>query len=798
MHGGDPTSWRAKWCFTRKHLSRPWNQYAHFRRAVDLATEPRRAVIRISADARYILYVNGRRIHQGPARSYQRLQSYDTLDITHLLRAGPNAICAIVHQFGVPTFQSIYREISGLIVDGAIELERESIPLHTPDGWLCRAARGWRQDVARHSAQLGFQEHFDAGVDSDDWFSPDVDTNSESGWKEPMLIGPIGVTPWLHMEERGVPLLADHVERFASVVGQFAGESARGFESSLDVYHLPLREPRNRDSRFISDPLAMMGSDSSVATIQAPSTANFIAIVLELGQYRTGHVMIDIADAAGGEVIDLVYTEAIDDEGFPLIVPEDSHCEESTADRYRCRRGAQKWEPFAFHGMRYATLIIRNLSRPLKIRHVAFRQVHADVKDHGRFECSDEKLNRIWHVARETQRNCLFDSFVDCPWREQAMWWGDARVQSRVTLHAFGDLSFLERGIRLVARSQDEDGSLHSHPPADAPWHRLPDFMMTWVATLWDWHFHTGRTELLHECLPAMHRLFEFFDGHESPDGLIGSFDGWWVFLDWADLYRDNFSAVLNLTYLEAMRLAAAICRAANDDAAQARYEQKSDRLAASIERLFWNSDRRVWRDGFDAMRGKPIEQISQHANAMAVLLGLKPEHHARIAKECLIEPARNPASTIVTGSPYFHSIVIEALIATGLRRESIDLIREKWGQLLDAGATTFPEHWNATTGSHCHAWSGSPLYHLSEEVLGVMPIEPGWKRVRIAPFCETLHFARGTVPSPQGLVHIEWEKLKEGGLDVQLQIPPEMHAEFVSPSGQARQLAPGTHQFRA
>ena len=57
-----------------------------------------------------------------------------------------------------------------------------------------------------------------------------------------------------------------------------------------------------------------------------------------------------------------------------------------------------------------------------------------------------------------------FDALVDCPWREQAQWWGDARVQSLVMVYAFGDVSLLERGIRQVAQSQASDGSLHAHP----------------------------------------------------------------------------------------------------------------------------------------------------------------------------------------------------------------------------------------------------------------------------------------------------------------------------------------------
>src|SRR3989442_376756 len=109
--------WSARWCWLGKHDPRPWNHYVYFRRTLTLPNKADSAVVRISADSRYTLYVNGQRIHQGPARSFPEHQLYDVLDLAPQLRAGRNAICAIVHQFGVPTFFSVYRDLAGLIVD---------------------------------------------------------------------------------------------------------------------------------------------------------------------------------------------------------------------------------------------------------------------------------------------------------------------------------------------------------------------------------------------------------------------------------------------------------------------------------------------------------------------------------------------------------------------------------------------------------------------------------------------------------------------------------------------------------
>ena len=67
----------------------------------------------------------------------------------------------------------------------------------------------------------------------------------------------------------------------------------------------------------------------------------------------------------------------------------------------------------------------------------------------------------------------------------------------------------------------------------------------------------------------------------------FGNFDGYWVFLDWANLYRTNFSGVLNLMYLQARcDWATAICLIIDDESAAARYTEKAAALVAAVEKI--------------------------------------------------------------------------------------------------------------------------------------------------------------------------------------------------------------------
>ena len=75
-------------------------------------------------------------------------------------------------------------------------------------------------------------------------------------------------------------------------------------------------------------------------------------------------------------------------------------------------------------------------------------------------------------------------------------------------------------------------------------------------------------------------------------------------------------------------------------------------------------------------------------------------------------------------------------------------------------------------TRSHCHGWSSAPTYFLSRFILGVQPAEPGFKKAIINPHFGDLKWARGTYPTPQGVIKVEWKKLENGEYDIKVDSP--------------------------
>ena len=64
---------------------------------------------------------------------------------------------------------------------------------------------------------------------------------------------------------------------------------------------------------------------------------------------------------------------------------------------------------------------------------------------------------------------------------------------------------------------------------------------------------------------------------------------------------------------------------------------------------------------------------------------------------------------------------------------------------------------------SLCHGWASGPTAWLSQHVLGVEIVEPGYRVVRINPHLGDLEWVEGAVPTPFGDIKISHRKDAEG-----------------------------------
>ena len=89
--------------------------YFRFRKSFKVKDISKIKNLYITADSRYVLWINSKLISRGPSRSNPCNQIIDVIDITKYIMEGENIICVLVYQPGYSHFSYIHRATSGLL-----------------------------------------------------------------------------------------------------------------------------------------------------------------------------------------------------------------------------------------------------------------------------------------------------------------------------------------------------------------------------------------------------------------------------------------------------------------------------------------------------------------------------------------------------------------------------------------------------------------------------------------------------------------------------------------------------------
>jgi len=300
----------------------------------------------------------------------------------------------------------------------------------------------------------------------------------------------------------------------------------------------------------------------------------------------------------------------------------------------------------------------------------------------------------------------------------------------------------------------------------------ISSYSLWWLLIHHHWYLYHGDLAYLEQqrdyTLGLLKQLFARIgpDGAERLDGMR--------FLDWPTANNDVARhAGLQALMVLAMRAGAEICLALDEPA----MAQQCGQYEA-------------------ALRGhRPAVGETKQAAALLALAGIE---HARAMNERVL--AVGGAQGMSTFYGYY---MLQARALAGDYQGALDAIRAYWGAMLDLGATTFWEDFDLAWAegavgidnlvppgrcdihadfgrycyqglrhSLCHGWAGGPTAWLSEHVLGVRPAAPGFCQVRIAPHLGDLAWARGTFPTPHGLIRVAHERHDDGSITCETELP--------------------------
>ncbi len=787
------------WWIWPEHPERLLNRYAQYRREFQVEKIPERLVIHITADQQYQLWVNGRYVARGPARGYASHWPYDTIDLAPFLVVGANALSVLAHNPGVGTFQYQHHKAAGLLIwpedDAWAEL------LTTNATWRCRIDPSHAVDTPELSLQLSWQEHVDLRSDDRRWITDSA--FDSTGWGTPRTSRPMGAPPWHALEPRGLPMLTDTVMAYREACFDVQGDEAQGLEPFVKKHPTAqyLREVEGL-CWTSATPAATVG-DALVLHTPAVKAQRFYAVSVDMGQPTVGTPLLEIQGATAGQRVDVLFCEAIKDDGTPVIVgPADNHCIVGLAMRLTLagEQGQDRFEAFQIIGHRYAVVVVRGEAKPMTLR-LAVRETVYPLQVEGRFETDNQTINDIHRICVRAQRVCMLDSYVDTPWREQAQWWGDARVTTANTFHLANDPRLLRRGIRQIGDPDQElpNGLSYGHAPTIAHGCVLPDFSLIWMLTLYDDYAQTGEPTMYLEQRDRLQRMLGYFttvgEG-VGENGLLRYDPRYWLFLDWADkLPRQGTPTLLNLWYLQALERLAELAQAAGlpDDAR--RYGALRRQTLKAVDALLWNEKAGLYRDGLDDA-GKPIEQYSVHNQTLAVLCGLRPQRQQDMLAQRILPYLRGQTQDGANPSSYWVTYVYTAAQQLGQAQAVLDHLVKHWQVMIPFGGTFEQFNVQLGHGSCTHAWSAHPIYHLAQILGGVTRLAPGWSRVSFEPLLTATQATRVNLrlPTPHGPITVAWQRTGDhaGGT---LSLPPGIEATANVP-GQAPATVTGTFDW--
>lgn len=801
----------------------PWrrdtgvNRWELYRRSFELPTAPDHAMLDITVDGRYKLYVNGRYAGRGPVRCSPAYQRYDRHDIARYLAPGRNAIAVLVHVYGVDTawyelqrdyLQSIFGD-GGLYVDATVRCDGEEYAVSSDASWRFRELEAWNRRTPRSGWGQDFIEDFGGCIGDERWLQPDFD---DSDWPSATEMyvdtGPDDrakgwglLEPFPTLLPREIPALKETPVAPCEVAGVAAVIPEPGLPLDRRIYEEPMEASAGE---CISHAAALLADDDR-ATVVRTTEGRDTALLLRFDRLYSAYPFIEI-EAHGGEVLEVAVAETIPGEyggeaENPPRIRRQSFLDCAHVFRYTAKPGRQRFEKFEWTAVRYLQIVVRNAPQGLKIRHAGAVYTHYPVENLGAFECSDPLLNRLWRIGRYTALQCTHDAWEDCPGREKRQWFGDGIVHFLIGAAAFGpstrpiDRQFLRHGME----SQRPDGLIQMFAPGDH--HRegivIPDFCLQWIGAAHHYFEHYGDLELAAELFPAIERVLAWFERQAGPDGLVADLP-YWHFIEWADIGRAGEALVLNAMLYGALRSAAGIAAALGYGRAEQRYRGRAEHLAGALNRRHWDADRGVYVDSVDPDSGEQRPRVSQQGNAAMIHWGLAPRERWPRMIERITAPQRlkltavppvvpegepfDEAEDVVLANTYFSHFVFSALGKAGRFDLALAQMRRFYEPMLATGTTTLWESFDPAA-SLCHAFSATPVYQLSAYVLGVQPTASGFRRVRIAPQPCDLERARGSYPTVHGGIGVDWER--EGTeFRLELDIPEGVEAEVVPPPG--------------
>ena len=417
-------------------------------------------------------------------------------------------------------------------------------------------------------------------------------------------------------------------------------------------------------------------------------------------------------------------------------------------------------------GFRFVRIDLISDNKELSLKEVRAIALYRDVPYRGAFKSNDERLNQIWQTGAYTVHQCMQEFLWDGIKRDRLVWMGDMHPEIMTISNVFGYNEVVPKSLDLARDSTPLPGWMNGMYP----------YSMWWVLAQRDWYWYNGDKEYLEQQREYLLNLLELF--HERVDENGFELSGG-DFLDWpSKANQPAMKAGCQALMMMTMKSAAELCDILGETAMAERCRDCHARMASVASQV---------SEEYYKVALAPGEPGSKQGTSLMVLADMI---DAKKANEEVIkvEGARG-------FSTFYGYYMLQAMAKAGDYAGAMKFISEFWGAMIDLGATTFWEDFHTDwlkedvapiteivpagkkdihgdfgaycyvglRHSLCHGWASGPTAWLSQHVLGVEVVEPGYKVVRINPNLGDLEWVEGIVPTPFGDIKVSHRKDAEG-----------------------------------
>jgi hypothetical protein len=748
-----------------------------FRRDLRLDTVPATFMVLVSADNRFVLQVNGRRVGAGPATSDLAHWRYERLDLAPYLKRGANVVSATVWNFVMPE-QPL---AAGLSDNERMVAEYRALLEQTGRAAQISAATGF---------WLRAEDPAGAGLDSGPAWQVAIDRGRSASGGMKQFQGSFYVAGAPEAIDAGPSRTLDWV----TATPALSPGAPVPWTLSPDPLPAMLYRPADPGRTVRASLRAADRFPAAPVTVPAHTRTH---ILLQRDAMISGYPELAVSGGRGATIL-ATYAEALVDEAGKKGVRDEVAGRKASGliDTFRADGGKARFAPLWWRTWRYLELDIATFDEPLTLEGLAVFETGYPFEATGRFRSSDPQLDAIWEIGWRTARIDAHDTYMDSSFYEQLQYVGDTRLQMLITYAVSGDPRLPVQALDAFGWSRVDGGLTEGAYPSRRS-NIIPTFSLLWIGMLHDYWWQQPDTAVLTRNLPRAREVLDWYAAYQQPSGLLKRTPHW-SFVDWvgqpaAD--REVFpsydaageSCLTTLHYLGALRQAAELEEAVGDAARAPALRQRADRAGDGIRARCWDAGRRLFADS------PAKDRFSQHANILAALYDVVPrEEGAALLARVLSGHGIDAPAGLATSSYYFAWYLVRALEHVGRADRYPDLLAT-WRDLLTLHFTTWPEQ-RGDSRSDSHAWSAHPTADLLGIVAGIQPGAPGYASIRVEPHLGGLEWLDATAQTPKGPVSVSY-RIKDGMLTAEIAAPAGASGQFLW-KGIGYPLAPGANRF--